>query len=98
MITRYAHYIKELYEYTISCVYPVTFYYLIQNTAYRGTDFILFSKPKFLADILILYLGLYFFIYSFKLLLLDSLPLLTSTEIISPSIFIRKSISYLSKL
>ena len=69
------------------------FYLFIQNTAYKGTDLMLFSNPKFLVDILMLYLGLYFLMYSFRLLLLVLLPLFTSTGIISPSIFIKKSIS-----
>ena len=71
---------------------------IVQNTAYKGTDFILFSSPKFLSDIRILSLGLYFFMYSFKLLLLVLLPVFTSIGIISPFIFSKKSISYLSKL
>ena len=34
----------------------------IKYTAYSGTDLILFSNPKFLFEILIAYLGEYFFI------------------------------------
>lgn len=40
----------------------------MQKTAYNGTDFMLFSNPKFLADMRIAYLGLTSFIYVFKLI------------------------------
>ena len=68
----------------------------MQNTAYNGIDFILFSKPKFLVENLIAYLGLYWLIYIFKLTDLTLFPLLTSIGIIpSSSLYNRKSISAL---
>lgn len=42
--------------------YLYTIHYFIKNAAYSGIDFMLFSNPKFLEEILIEYFGLYFFI------------------------------------
>lgn len=67
--------------------------YFIKNAAYSGTDFMLFSNPKFLDEILIAYLGLYLFIYTFKLLLDILLSAFTSIGIIPSSLYIIKSIS-----
>ena len=53
--------VKEAYQLVTNKKYYKEVSLFIQNTAYSGTDFILFSNPKFLEDILILYLGLYFF-------------------------------------
>lgn len=53
-------------------------YFFTQNTAYNGTDLILFSNPKFLEFILITYFGLFFVIYLFKLVLLTSSLAFTS--------------------
>ena len=46
-------------NYAIRIIISFVFYF-IQNTAYKGIDFMPFVKPKFLEDILIEYLGLYF--------------------------------------
>ena len=40
----------------------------MQNAAYNGIDFILFSNPKFLVENLIAYLEVYSLIYIFKLI------------------------------
>ena len=66
--------------------------FYIKNAAYNGIDFILFSNPKFLLDILTPYLGLISFIYIFKLLDLTLFPLFTSTGIIPSLLYIKKSI------
>ena len=68
-------------------------FYLIQNTAYKGMDLILFSNPKFLDEIRIEYLGEYLVTYSFKLLdLVLSLDLTSIGIMFIPSLVI-KSIS-----
>lgn len=53
----------------------------MQKTAYSGTDFMLFSNPKFLADMQIAYLGLTSFIYVFKLIDFTILPIVIITKI-----------------
>ena len=84
---------------TAFCFFDIStgfLFYLIQNTAYKGIDFILFSSPKFLVENRIAYLGLYLLIYIFKLADFTLFPLLTSIgSIPSSSLYNRKSISAL---
>lgn len=55
----------------------------IQKAAYNGTDFILFSIPKFFDETRIEYDGLYFSANIFKLFDFVRIPVFTSIGIIS---------------
>ncbi|MDR2907983.1 MAG: hypothetical protein LBU91_08360, partial [Bacteroidales bacterium] len=65
----------------------------MQNAAYRGTDFILFSKPKFLAEMRMEYGGLNFSTYTPKLFEPTLRPDFTSIGIIPSARFATISIS-----
>ena len=67
--------------------------YYIKNVAYNGTDFILFSNPKFLLEIRIAYSDLYCFIKEFKLFALLFSDDFTSIGTILSSLIIIKSTS-----
>ena len=62
----------------------------MQNTAYKGTDFILFLKPKFLLEMRIAYSDLYFSIKTPKLFARLRLPFFTSMGTTFPSVFLLK--------
>jgi len=58
----------------------------IQKTAYKGTDFILFSNPKFFLEIRIAYSDLYFSMKTPKLFARFRLPFFTSIGTTLPSV------------